>query len=66
MRVLTLEAKHTARKLIRHIGIVGCPSQIVSERGTHFTATILELMTLFGTDHVRSNVGGVQTRECSR
>ena len=38
--------------LIRHVGIFGCPSQIVSDRGTHFTADIIrELMVLFGVDH---------------
>ena len=48
-----LEAKHTARMLIRHVGLFGCPSQIVSDRGTHFTAEIIkELMILFGTDHL--------------
>jgi hypothetical protein len=37
----------------RHIGIFGCPSQIVSDRGTHFTADIIqELMVLVGTNHV--------------
>jgi ribosomal protein L21E len=51
--VPTLEAKHTARMLVRHIGIFGCPSMIVSDRGTHFTASVIkELMTLMGTDHV--------------
>ena len=59
--VPTLEAKHTARMLIRHIGIFGCPSQIVSDRGTHFTAAIIrELMTLFGTDHVLTLVASKQ------
>jgi hypothetical protein len=39
--------------LVRHIGIFGCPSQIVSDRGTHFTADIIqELMVLVGTNHV--------------
>ena len=39
--------------LIRHVGLFGCPSQIISDRGTHFTAEIIrELMILFGTDHV--------------
>ena len=34
-------------------GIFGCPSQIVSDRGTHFTADIIpELMVLVGTNHV--------------
>ena len=41
-----------ARMLVRHIGIFGCPSQIVSDRGTHFTADIIwELMVLVGTNH---------------
>ncbi len=48
-----LEARHAARMLVRHIGIFGCPSQIVSDRGTHFTADIIrELMFLVGTNHV--------------
>ena len=39
--------------LIRHVGLFGCPSQIISDRGTLFTAEIIrELMILFGTDHV--------------
>ena len=42
--VPNLEARHAARMLVRHIGIFGCPSQIVSDRGTHFTADII----LFG------------------
>jgi hypothetical protein len=51
--VPSLEAIHTARMLIRHVGMFGCPSQIISDRGTHFTAEIIrELMILFGTDHV--------------
>jgi transposase InsO family protein len=52
--VPNLEARHAARMLVRHIGIVGCPSQIVSDRGTHFTAAdiIQELMVLVGTNHV--------------
>ena len=50
--VPNLEARHTARMLVRHVGIFGCPSQIVSDRGTHFTADIIrELMVLFGVDH---------------
>jgi transposase InsO family protein len=51
--VPNLEARHAARMLVRHIGIFGCPSQIVSDRGTHFTAYIIqELMVLVGTNHV--------------
>ena len=51
--VPSLEAIHTARMLIRHVGLFGCPSQIVSDRGTHFTAEIIkEIMNLMGTDHV--------------
>jgi hypothetical protein len=51
--VPSLEAIHTARMLIRHVGLFGCPSQIISDRGTHFTTEIIrELMILFGTDHV--------------
>ena len=39
--------------LVRHIGIFGCPSQIVSDRGTHFTADVIrELMVLVGTNQV--------------
>ena len=39
--------------LVRHIGIFGCPSQIVSDRGTHFTADFIrELMVLVDTNHV--------------
>ena len=39
--------------LVWHIGIFGGPSQIVSDRGTHFTADIIrELMVLVGTNHV--------------
>ena len=51
--VPSLEAIHTARMLIRHVGLFGCPSQIVSDRGTHFTAEIIrELMQMLGTEHV--------------
>jgi transposase InsO family protein len=51
--VPNLEARHAARMLVRHIGIFGCPSQIVSDRGTHFTAEIIqELMVLVGINHV--------------
>ena len=52
--VPNLEARHhAARILVRHIGIFGCPSQIVSDRSTHFTADIIrELMVLVGTNHV--------------
>jgi hypothetical protein len=39
--VPNLEAHHAARMLVRHIGIFGCPSQIVSDRGTHFTADFI-------------------------
>ncbi len=39
--------------LVQHIGIFGCPSQIVSDRGTHFTASIIkELILLLGNQHV--------------
>jgi hypothetical protein len=39
--------------LVRHIGIFGCPSQIVSDRGTHFSADVFrELMVLVGINHV--------------
>ena len=50
--VPSLEA--TARMLVRHIGIFGCPSQIVSDRGTHFTADIIikEDIMLLGNHHV--------------
>ena len=49
-----LEAKHTARGLIRQIGIFGCPSHIVTDRGgVQFTSNIItEVMTLLGTDQV--------------
>ena len=40
--VPNLEARHAARMLVRHIGIFGCPSQIVSDRGAHFTADIIQ------------------------
>ena len=47
-----LEARHAVLMLVRRIGIVGCPSQIVSDRGTHFTAHIIrELMVLVGTNN---------------
>ena len=36
--VPNLEARHAARLLVRQIGIFGCPIQIVSDRGNHFTA----------------------------
>jgi hypothetical protein len=50
--VPNLEARHAARMLVRHIGIFGCPSQIVSDRGTHFTAAVVrEVMVLLGTNH---------------
>ncbi len=32
--VPNLEARHAARILVRHIGIFGCPSQIVSDWGS--------------------------------
>jgi hypothetical protein len=51
--VPNLEAHHAARMLVRHIVIFGCPSQILSDRGTHFTAEIIwELIVLNGTNHV--------------
>ena len=51
--VPNLEARQAARMLVRHIGIFGCPSQIVSDRGTPFTAEIIqELMVLVGINHV--------------
>ena len=48
------KARHAAQMLVRHIGIFGSPtSQIVTDRGTHFTADIIwELMILVGTNHV--------------
>ena len=46
------EARHAARMLVQHIGIFGCPSQIVSDRGTYFTADIIrELMVYVGTNN---------------
>ena len=64
--VPNLEACHAARMLVRHIGIFGCPSQIVSDRGTHFTADVIrELMVLVGTNHICIDFGGLKTRECS-
>ena len=54
-------AKETARMLIRHIGIFGCPSKIVSDMGTQFTSDVIkELMILFGTDHTLTLVGSKQ------
>ena len=54
-------AKETARMLIRHIGIFGCPSKIVSDRGTQFTSDVIkELMILLGTEHVLTLVGSKQ------
>ena len=51
--VPNLEPRHAARMLVRHIGIFGCPSQIVSDRGTNFTADVIqELMVLVGINHV--------------
>jgi transposase InsO family protein len=51
--VPNLEARHAAQIMVRHIGIFGCPSQVVSDRGTHFTADIIqELMVLVSTNHV--------------
>ncbi len=53
--------KNAARILVRHIGIFGCPSQIVSDRGTHFTADIIqELMVLVGTNHVLTSAASKQ------
>jgi hypothetical protein len=53
--VQNLEARHAARMLVRHIGIFGCSSQIVSDRGTNFTVDIIqELMVLVGTNYVLS------------
>jgi hypothetical protein len=59
--VPNLEARHAARMLVRHIDIFGCPSQIVSDRGTHFTADIIqELMVLVGTNHLLTLVASKQ------
>ena len=59
--VPSLEARRAARILVRHIGIFGCPSQIVSDRGTHFTADIIqELMVLVGTNHLLTLVASKQ------
>ena len=45
---------------MRHIGIFGCPSKIVSDRGTQFTSDVIkELMILLGIDHVLTLVGFV-------
>ena len=64
--VPNLEARHAARMLVRHIEIFGCPSQIVSDRGTHFTADIIrELMVLVRRHQSCIDFGGLQTRKCS-
>ena len=55
-----LEARHAARMLVRHIGIFGCLSQIVSDRGT--ADTIQELMVLVGTNHVLTLVASKQEK----
>ena len=54
--VPNLETRHAARMLVRHIGIFSCPSQIVSDRGTYFTANIIRDLMVFV---------GLKSRECS-
>jgi hypothetical protein len=40
-------------QILRRVGIFCCTGQIVSDRGTHFTADIIrELMVLVCTNHV--------------
>ena len=62
--VPNLEARHAARMLVRHIVIFGCPSQIVSDRGIHFTADIIhELMVFVGTNHILTLMASKQDNE---
>jgi len=43
---------HSARSLLHFMGYFGCPSQIVSDRGSHFVNEIIEeFMILMGTEH---------------
>ena len=54
-------AKESARMVVRHIGIFGCPSQIVTDQGPQFTSDLIrEVMLLLGTDHVLTLVGSKQ------
>ena len=60
--VRNLEARHAARMLVR---LFGCPSQIVSDRGTYFTADIIqELMILVSPNHVLTLAASKQEK-CS-
>jgi len=46
------DGPNAARSLLHFIGYFGCPSQIVSDRGSHFVNDIIrEFMSLMGTDH---------------
>ena len=43
---------NSARSLLHFMGYFGCPSQIVSDRGSHFVNEIIEeFMILMGTNH---------------
>ena len=45
-------ATMTARKLLEHIGCFGAPTQIISDRGSHFVNDVInELLALIGTEH---------------
>jgi len=54
-------AKEAARMIMRHVGFFGCPSRIVSDKGTQFTSDLVkELMLILGTDHHLTLVGSKQ------
>ena len=43
---------HSAQSLLHFMGYFGCPSQIVSDRGSHFVNEIIEeFMILMSTEH---------------
>ena len=46
------DGPNSARSLLHFIGYFGCPSQIVSDRGSHFVNEVIkEFMQLMGVDH---------------
>jgi hypothetical protein len=46
------DGKYSAMSLLHFIGYFGCPTQIVSDRGSHFVNEIIkEFMILMGTEH---------------
>jgi hypothetical protein len=46
------DGPNSAKSLLHFIGYFGCPSQIVSDRGSHFVNEVIkEFMILMGTEH---------------